>query len=399
MTGDLVLAEHDPAPPWALPAVTAAAEWLHTAYTAANTKTSYATALGIPRAMQALWRGDPSEHHNVRLVPDPCAFFPWCARHGIDPYAEVDRKVLRRWITEQDASGIARTTIKARLGAVSAWYREQRHQRRTTIEVPAALPREERRNLHVSTPAPKRPRVAWSLPQVKALRFAAAHYPGALRLRYQMIVDFLATTGIRAEELCALDRGDIYRTGPDGDPAVLIDGKGDKERWGRISPTLLALIDAYLAERDQAESSRGVAVRGQVSAKPADQPLLTTKTGARLETQEIVKALKYLCRFLQRAADRLPRPARAHATQLAGIVDTIRPHQARRFYARVAEDHGVPVRQISIDLGHSSISVTQAYLDDGKNLASSAGLLIADLLTAGERSTEPGPHLSSAKRI
>ncbi|MEU4675089.1 hypothetical protein AB0F91_45915 [Amycolatopsis sp. NPDC023774] len=43
------------------------------------------------------------------------------------------------------------------------------------------------------------------------------------------------------------------------------------------------MIDEYLADRDAAEASSEIAVRGQVSAKPGDRPLLASRAGNRLE--------------------------------------------------------------------------------------------------------------------
>lgn len=45
-------------------------------------KNTYANALGIPRADQRLWRGEPT-HPNARKLPSPTAYFPWCAVAGL----------------------------------------------------------------------------------------------------------------------------------------------------------------------------------------------------------------------------------------------------------------------------------------------------------------------------
>jgi site-specific recombinase XerD len=377
------LAPHgEVAPPWARETVVAAARWLHTAYTSDNTKTTYATALGIPRAEQALWRGAPT-HRNVRELPEPTAFFPWCAQAGLNPFTDMDRERLRVWITVQQHAEVSKTTQKTRLGAVSAWYTEQRYHGRTTFEVRAALPQTERRRLGVSTPAPQTPTVPLTLPQVRALRVAAELYPGAPRLRYRAMVAVLTTTGIRAEELCALRRADLHRAGPGGTPALWIVGKGRKERWVRLPGMALHLLEDYLDARDSAETSREIALPGQVSAKPADQPLFVSATGARLRPRQVTDALRYLCRHLARM-NATSSTVRAHAAQLRPIRDTIHPHAIRHFYAVTAEAHGVPVRQISLDLGHSSVAVTERYLEQGRHLAGSAAGVVADLITAGE---------------
>ncbi|TKG61522.1 tyrosine-type recombinase/integrase [Prauserella endophytica] len=375
-------ADSDGAPEWARETVIAAARWLHTAYTSDNSKTTYATALGIPRAEQALWRREPT-HRNVRELPPPTAFFPWCARADLNPYTDMDRERLRVWITVQEQAGLSKTTQRTRLGAVSAWYSEQRYHGRTTFEVPAALPRAERDRLGVSTPDPQRATVPLTLPQVRALRVAAELYPGAPRLRYRAMVAVLSTTGIRAEELCTLRRGDLHRAGPGGEPALWIRGKGRKARWVRLPGMALQAVEDYLVTRDADEASREIARPGQVSAKPVEQPLFVAVTGARLRARQVTDALRYLCRFLVRMKSPSS-TVRAHAAQLRGIRDSIHPHAIRHFYAITAETHGIPVRQISRDLGHSSVAVTEGYLEQGRRLAGSAAGVVADLITAGE---------------
>lgn len=381
--GELLAAE-DAAPDWARPTIDAAAQWLHTAYTSANTKKAHANALGIPRADQHLWRGAPT-HRNARELPSATAFFPWCAATGLNPHTDMTRDRLRTWFTVQDQAGVAKTTQKARLGAVSAWYREMRYRGATTFEPPAALPQEERAILGVSVPAPQTPTVPLTMGQARALRIAAERYPGAPRRRYRAAVAVLTTTGIRAEELCALNRADLHRAGPDGDPALYIAGKGRKRRWVKLARMALELVDDYLAEQDAAATSAAPALPGQVSAKPADRPLFATATGSRLQSQQVTDMLRYLARSLVRAAaGTTSSTLRGHAAHLRPVAGTLHPHSIRHFYALVAEANGIPIRQISRDLGHSSVSVTEAYLDHGRALLGSAAPVLADLITAGE---------------
>ncbi|MGW5703877.1 tyrosine-type recombinase/integrase [Amycolatopsis japonica] len=390
--GELLIAE-DAAPAWARPTIDAAALWLHTAYGSANTKKAHANALGIPRADQRLWRGEPT-HRNVVEVPAATAFFPWCVAMGLDPHTDMTRERLRAWLTIQDEAKVAKTTQKARLGAVSAWYREMRYQGKTSFEVPAALPQEERRTLGVLKPAPATPTVPVTMGQVRALRISAERYPGPARRRYRTAVAVLTTTGIRAEELCALNRGDLHRAGPDGTPALWIDGKGRKRRWVKLPRMAVELLEDYLAERDIATVAQVPALPGQVSAKPAEQPLFTTATGTRLGAQQVTDMLRYLCRYLVRAAAAATSSTlRGHAAQLRPIKDTIHPHSTRHFYAITAENNGVPIRQISLDLGHSSVAVTEAYLEHARALLGSAATIVADLITAGEDlALMPGPN-------
>ncbi|MEV0070939.1 site-specific integrase [Amycolatopsis sp. NPDC050768] len=240
-------------------------------------------------------------------------------------------------------------------------------------------------------PDPEHPIVPLTLAQARALRYAAETYPVPdMRLRYRVIVAVLLTTGVRAEELCALNRRDLHRTGPGGQPALWINGKGRERRWVRLVDWVLALIEEYLADRDAADANSEIAVRGQVSAKPADRPLLASREGKRLEPQQITDALRYLCRSLLRHGA-TSSTVRAHAAAVRAIADTVHPHAARHLYAIAAEAHGIPIRQISRDLGHATLATTEAYLEQGHQLAGTAAPTLSDLITAGEDTTEwPG---------
>ncbi|SFW11379.1 site-specific integrase [Amycolatopsis australiensis] len=383
--------EQEGAPAWARPLVDETAAWLLTGYTRATSRTTAANALGIPRADQRLWRGEPTR--NAPEAPNPLTFFPWCQRAGINPLTEMSREHLREWLAAQQAAGVPAGTRKTRLGYVSAFYREMRLRGKTTFEVPAALPRTERGRLGVLRPPVEKPTVALTLAQVRALRVAARTYRGRgplatrelVALRHAAMVDLLTTTGIRADELCAANRGDLRRAGPDGHPALHIHGKGAKNRWVRITAVALDSLDAYLTARDAHEAGAELTVAGQVGAKPAATPLLATTSSARLGVEQIPRILKSLCTSLLRvAAASGSSTMRAHAAALRPIADTIHPHSARHFYARVAEAHGVHIRQLAADLGHSSVAVTEAYLAAADTLENSAAPVLADLITAGE---------------
>jgi hypothetical protein len=112
----------------------------------------------------------------------------------------------------------------------------------------ARHPDPQRARLGVLRPPVENPTVAFTLPQVRALRVAAWTYRGRgplvtrdlVRLRHASTVDLLTTTGIRADALCSADRVDLRRTGPDGRPALRIHGKGAKNRWVRITVEIAA---------------------------------------------------------------------------------------------------------------------------------------------------------------
>jgi len=54
-----------------------------------------------------------------------------------------------------------------------------------------------------------------------------------------------------------------------------------------------------------------------------------------------------------------------------GLPD-LAPHDSRRTFAQLGYEAGVPITQLSVLLGHSSIDVTQKYLNLELNLESTA---------------------------
>ncbi|MFD2414986.1 hypothetical protein [Amycolatopsis pigmentata] len=60
----------------------------------------------------------------------------------------------------------------------------------------------------------------------------------------------------------------LHRAEPDGAPALWINGKGRKRRWVRLTSMALVAVEEYLAERDQAQTTREIAPAGQVPVNP-----------------------------------------------------------------------------------------------------------------------------------
>jgi integrase/recombinase XerC len=134
-------------------------------------------------------------------------------------------------------------------------------------------------------------------------------------LRVRAILELAYATGLRASELCALDRGDL---GPDGRWLVVRAGKGGRTRRVPIGETARSYLAEYLAMRAD-----------------DDPALLLGAGGARLSP-----------RGLQRLARRW--------------LD-VHPHQLRHAFATHLLDHGADVRSIQELLGHARLATTEIY--------------------------------------
>lgn len=183
----------------------------------------------------------------------------------------------------------------------------------------------------VKPPTPAR-RLPKALPydQISRLLDAAggdiADAPRGLRDR--ALLELLYSTGARISEIINLDVDDIDST----ERAVVLHGKGGKQRMVPIGRPALAALDAYLVRGRPALALRG-------KGNPA---LLLNHRGGRLSRQSAWQVL-------QSAADR------------AGISTHVSPHTLRHSFATHLLDGGADVRVVQELLGHASVTTTQIY--------------------------------------
>ncbi len=185
----------------------------------------------------------------------------------------------------------------------------------------------------VKPPTPAR-RLPKALPydQISRLLEAAggsgASDGGPRGLRDRAMLELLYSTGARISEVIDLDVDDIDT----GDRAVVLHGKGGKQRMVPIGRPALAALDAYLVRGRPA-----LVVRGH--GNPA---LFCNTRGGRLSRQSAWQ-------ILQSAAER------------AGIGASVSPHTLRHSFATHLLDGGADVRVVQELLGHASVTTTQIY--------------------------------------
>ncbi|WP_067660938.1 site-specific tyrosine recombinase XerD [Nocardia harenae] len=156
----------------------------------------------------------------------------------------------------------------------------------------------------------------------------AADAPRALRDR--ALLELLYSTGARISEVVGLDVDDLDTDGR----AVVLHGKGGKQRMVPIGRPALTAIDAYLVRGRPALVPKGRAAGG-----PA---LFRNARGGRLSRQSAWQVLR-------RAAER------------AGIEAAVSPHTLRHSFATHLLDGGADVRVVQELLGHASVTTTQIY--------------------------------------
>ena len=167
------------------------------------------------------------------------------------------------------------------------------------------------------------PRIQRKLPVVLSGTEVEAVLGAVHSLTYRAVLMTTYGAGLRISEACRLQVPDI-----DSKRMLLHirDGKGGKQRYAMLCPTLLEALRTYWR---QARPSGDYLFPGQ-------------KPGSHLSASSVRKALD-------------------KAIQGCGIEKRVTPHVLRHSFATHLLDTGTDIRVIQVLLGHNSIQTTQVY--------------------------------------
>ena len=169
--------------------------------------------------------------------------------------------------------------------------------------------------------------------EVKTMFDLAKMDNSIIGVRDLLVLELLATTGMRRAEICEIKIGDIQLT--QGVYAINIVGKGNKERIIVASNEVMGIINKYI-------NMRGITM------KDKDEYLLVShanrKSGSgKVSTNMIYRIVK-------------------HYAELADIdPDTISPHTLRHTFATQCIGMGTPIQDVQQLMGHASINTTELY--------------------------------------
>lgn len=154
-------------------------------------------------------------------------------------------------------------------------------------------------------------------------------------VRDLLVLELLATTGMRRAEVCSIKIGDIMATS--GKHVVDIMGKGDKHRLVVLTDDIYSLIKTYMNMRD-------------ITFSDKDMPLIAAHSSNSNPTKHVNEQTIY--RVVKKYAE------------LAGIdPETLSPHCFRASYATIAYNElGMTLDEIQDYMGHSSSSTTKIYV-------------------------------------
>ena len=186
---------------------------------------------------------------------------------------------------------------------------------------------------HDVSAAVKPPRPASRLPKalpigdVEAILAAAGQAGTALALRDRALLEVLYGTGARISEAVGLDVDDLDLD----DGAVLLRGKGGKQRVVPVGSYATAAVDEYLR-----------VARPALATGASGPALLLNARGGRLSRQSAWTVL-------------------SRAARDAGVGVDVSPHTLRHSFATHLLDGGADVRVVQELLGHASVTTTQIY--------------------------------------
>lgn len=255
---------------------------------------------------------------------DLTRYADYLADRGIANLAEVSEGVITGFLaalregtpgrTPLSASSAARTVV-----AVRGLHRFAVREGLVTADAARAV--------RPPTP-PRRLPKALSVDQVEALLEAANLPQTTLALRDRALLEILYGTGARISEAVGLSIDDVDRD----DAAVLLHGKGGKQRLVPVGGYALRAVDAYIVRARPALAAGG---RGTPR-------LFLNARGGPLSRQSAWAILRAVA-------------------QRAGLAAAVSPHTLRHSFATHLLDGGADVRVVQELLGHASVTTTQIY--------------------------------------
>ncbi|MBC6697116.1 tyrosine-type recombinase/integrase [Hymenobacter puniceus] len=147
--------------------------------------------------------------------------------------------------------------------------------------------------------------------------------------RDQLILELLYGTGIRLSELLGIRPDDVSLAGR----TVRVTGKGNKQRIVPLNPTLIAVLDKYIAFRQREFGSE----------RNAQSMLLVTDKGEPLYEKLVYRTVKH------------------YLSQITTASSQQHPHVLRHSFATHLLNKGADLNAIKELLGHANLAATQVY--------------------------------------
>ncbi len=248
--------------------------------------------------------------------------------NGMRDLKAIDHIAIRGFLSHLYEKGLSKTSVARSLAAVRSLYRWLA-QEGVVEQNPAKL---------VSTPrlAKKLPRVP-TIEEVNSVLDGKMPEVASFPERDRLLLELLYGCGIRNSELVGINLDDISLS----NEAILIRGKGKKERYVPFGGSALAALSVYLPWRQQLLATLRNTSQKTMSAKVAPA-LLVNQRGGRLTTRSVGRIVKRIA-------------------VAKGLSPEVHPHTLRHAFGTHMLEEGADLRAIQELLGHERLATTQRY--------------------------------------
>jgi integrase/recombinase XerC len=255
--------------------------------------------------------------HTIKAYKQDLTLF--AAYAGSRGWKQIDHIAVRGFLSQLYDKGLSKTSVARALAAVRSLYRWLAREG-VVQQNPAKL---------VSTPklAKKLPRV----PTIEEMNFVIdGEMPEVVAFpeRDRLMLELLYGCGIRNSELTGINLEDISLSSE----AILIRGKGKKERYVPFGNSAKRALAAYLPERQKVIEASG----------KQSNALLINQRGGRLTTRSVGRIIKKIA-------------------IAKGLSPDVHPHTLRHAFGTHMLEEGADLRAIQELLGHERLATTQRY--------------------------------------
>src|SRR6476646_2612003 len=255
--------------------------------------------------------------HTVKAYTADLANF--AAYIGSRNWKQIDHIAIRGFLSQLYDRGLSKTSVARSLAAVRSLYRWLA-QEGVVDQNPAKL---------VATPKlPKKlPRVP-TIEEMNSVLDGQMPVTAAFPERDRRMLELLYGCGIRNSELTGINLDDIRLSAE----AILIRGKGKKERYVPFGDSVKAALAAYLPAR----------LKTLAEQEKTSSALLVNWRGGRLTTRSVGRIIKKIA-------------------VAKGLSPDVHPHTLRHAFGTHMLEEGADLRAIQELLGHERLATTQRY--------------------------------------
>jgi len=283
----------------------------------------------VDQYLRVLRQRNSSPHTLKAYAGDLDAFATYA---GSRDWRRIDHVAIRGFLSQLYERGLSKASVARALAAVRSLHRWLA-QEGIVEHNPAKL---------VSMPKlPKKlPRVP-TIEEMNSVLDGEMPQVAAFPERDQLLLELLYGCGVRNSELTGIDLEDIRPSAE----AILVRGKGKKERYVPFGGTAATALACYLPVRQKllAQLRQNEARRNKSHMNNDTRALLINRRGGRLTTRSVGRIVKSIA-------------------VAKGLSPEVHPHTLRHAFGTHMLEEGADLRAIQEMLGHERLSTRCAHL-------------------------------------